>query len=342
MNKFENENILKLIFEGTALYIVKQLIYKMNNKSLQGILFGKLNAKSTTEIMKSYGKTSTTIKVCYSSITSMALLPDNKIACAANTKYLYIWDINTSQCLYTIYDEHLITWVDALPSGNPIYVTYYSLSVLNAKDNYSLLKRTNFEGYQFLSNLQFLSNGQIALTPGKHYNYHNSIIIYNPKKDCVRCIYTESSQIYSFTNLSNNRFAFGSSDYFIHVWSYADDYNHVKSINAFSAYSLLFIEKYNLLLSGGGDLVIKVWKADNYQWINTFEYHTGTIRCLLLLPSGYFASGSADGNIKLWDFKDSQCVNSLNQKAVIKCFRLLKDGRIVTGQDSGNITIWDY
>jgi WD40 repeat protein len=62
---------------------------------------------------------------------------------------------------------------------------------------------------------------------------------------------------------------------------------------------LVFVDKYNLLLSGGLGKIINIFDINNYDWVNKIEAHSAAVKCLKPLLGGYFASGSEDNTIKI-------------------------------------------
>jgi WD40 repeat protein len=109
-----------------------------------------------------------------------------------------------------------------------------------------------------------------------------------------------------------------------------------------SVLSLLFIEKYNLLLSGSADKAIKVWDTRSYDCVATIEdAHGGEVKCLVWLPCGYFASSS--GVIKVWDLIRFECINILKgHNDTITSLVLLKDNRIASASHNKIIILCHY
>jgi WD40 repeat protein len=107
---------------------------------------------------------------------------------------------------------------------------------------------------------------------------------------------TGFSMLESLVNLKDNKFACGGYDGQIAIKSIDKDYEcvHVLLAHDTSVTALLFFDKFNLLLSGSFSGVIKVLDMNNYSCVRTITVWDGSIGCLELLPSGFFASGSDD------------------------------------------------
>jgi WD40 repeat protein len=92
-----------------------------------------------------------------------------------------------------------------------------------------------------------------------------------------------------------------------------------------------------------GSVSLKIWDV-NYsppQRVHTIN-DVDIVYCLLLLPSGYFASCSSYGHIKIWSLGTFHCVNKFRQpEGRIDMILLLKDFRIISSS-GGDIVILDY
>jgi WD40 repeat protein len=102
---------------------------------------------------------------------------------------------------------------------------------------------------------------------------------------------------------------------------------------------LAYVDKYDLLLSGDVGNTIYVFDVTNYDCVKKIEAHSAAVNCLLPLPGGYFASGSDDNTIKIWNLNDFKCVNMLKYFRRSDTFLLLlRDYRLICA--SSDITVW--
>lgn len=77
----------------------------------------------------------------------------------------------------------------------------------------------------------------------------------------------------------------------------------------------------------------KVFESDGHRY---------PIRCILSLNNGYFASGSCDTTIRIWNPNTGECIKTLQGHSVpVNCLVLLPDGRLISGSDDNTIRIWD-
>ena len=70
-------------------------------------------------------------------------------------------------------------------------------------------------------------------------------------------------------------------------------------------WSVAIIENSNLILSGGEDSKISIWKLENdtfkYKAKNTYKGHTRCINCVTISRDGkYIFSANDDRKIKIW------------------------------------------
>jgi WD40 repeat protein len=142
--------------------------------------------------------------------------------------------------------------------------------------------------------------------------------------------------------LPNNRFATGSFDSTIKIWDNELDICVHTIQETGWVFSLMFIDKLGLLLSGVCDNLLKFWDISNFSCIRIIEAHNKCILCSLLLPGGFFATGANDGSIKIWDLNGFKCINTLEgQESQICSFKLLNDYRLVSSSEKA-VMIWNY
>lgn len=72
-----------------------------------------------------------------------------------------------------------------------------------------------------------------------------------------------------------------------------------------------------------------------------FNGHTDWVSCLEWLSDERFASGSADGTIKIWDLTTGKCILTLQGHILVRSLILLSDGRLASGYLDGTIKIWN-
>lgn len=104
------------------------------------------------------------------------------------------------------------------------------------------------------------------------------------------------------------------------------------------------IEIEDLLVSGGSDSKIKVWKIKEptQKSITTLSDHTNSVFALVQIKGKIVASGSADKSIKIWDITTSSCLISLNNHTNSIYGLLMYDKKtLLSVSNDKTIRLWD-
>jgi WD40 repeat protein len=345
MSGFNNENILKLIFTSFAYSKCKQLYNDSSNKT---IMHNILSCCDFDKIYKSIGRSKTNLFEHTRSISSMILLPNGNIFALSVDGIFKEWDNDI--CIRTLKaDNRIYSSLALLPDGviasgdlegNIIIWTDAGDSFIEVK----IIKETNYWNFD---NLLLLSKGNLAFTAANSFSYR--IIILDGSAMNYRILKrlnVHLGWITCLVNISNDKFASSSFDKTIKIWN-SIDYDCVKTLEGHEdeVLSLLCIDKGDLLISGSYGR-IKVWDLKSFQCIRTILTDGGGIKCLILLPNGYFASGSIgmDENtiIQIWNMSNYQCIKSLKgHNKGITSIKLLSDCRLVTSSYDGTVILWD-
>lgn len=148
---------------------------------------------------------------------------------------------------------------------------------------------------------------------------------------------------------SNGKYlAAGSFQGEIHVWHVADG----KPLATFMAHtrmvwSLAFSPDSTLLVSGGYDHSVKLWKIgeEGSVWPLRIESgHTKWVRSVVFSPDGStIASAGDDETIRVWDTKDGTCLNVLpTGSGIIWSVTFSPDGQnLLSGSDNGTVKLWE-
>jgi WD40 repeat protein len=189
-----------------------------------------------------------------------------------------------------------------------------------------------------------LSNGNLAIYAENRFGRGSVVLTLDPYDD-YKCIKSLSflEKFDCFINLSN--IIFIASGYMIYVYNIDEDYKKIKTLceHYRDVYSLVCIEKENLLISGSDDKTIKVWNMnDEYKCIKTIKCDAA-VKCLLALPNGYFISAYYDNTVKIWTTYDFECIHTLNlHKQVITSLMLANDNRLVSASLGKDIMVLKF
>jgi WD40 repeat protein len=341
MEIFDNVNVLKLIFHSFALSKSKQLFLLLKNHLINPILLEILNIK---KLFKLTGKPGHIIMAHDNMIKSLSLITNNLVSISEDLT-LKVWNTDTKKCLRTLEEDEdmAISSVIKLRDDLIAYSTREVIKIINF-NNFNCINVIYPEKCCWFDNLTLLPNGHIAFS-AMYRETEYYIIILDPSNDysIINRLPAHNGIICALTCL-DSRFASAGEDSIIKIWN-IDNNSYVchKSLNGHSAVVLvlLYIQDYDLLLSGSMDKTIKVWNINDSQCIQTIEAHEDGVFSLLYLPNGYFASSSWSGTIKVWRLLDYQCVNVFNGHGDFSTTLLLLAGNRLASTCDGKIFIWD-
>ena len=145
------------------------------------------------------------------------------------------------------------------------------------------------------------------------------------KRECVSTLTGHTDCILSLILLKNKKLCSGSADSTIRIW----DLNNRNCILTLSekigGWVKCIMELDNSVLVTGWEKHnnIILWKNENN--FKTLEGHTNQVRTFCQINKKYFASGSFDYTIKIWNIDSWECVQTLDEhKGCIICLISLK------------------
>lgn len=160
---------------------------------------------------------------------------------------------------------------------------------------------------------------------------------------CIKTLVGHNEKIVSLTELSSGKIASGSYDSTIKIWD-IDTEQCEKTINENGKVLCLLEFESNRLLSGNGQKEINLWDINNPydKPIKSFLGHELWVNCLAKINNQYFASGSNDSTIRIWDYQNGNCSKILEGHTdCILALIVLNDGRLCSGGADLTIKIWD-
>jgi WD40 repeat protein len=350
MIKFENEYLIKEILSSLKAYTIKYLYTDIKNKYISYFFLKFL--KRIEEIIDTLGVNYVIIEGHHSEVTSLAQLANQNIVSISSDNNIIVWNCVTLS-ITSICEEKAL-----LPMARNSNFT----SILNIPKTNKLLiidNNSNFpsiiiwKGFKF-KNLFYLNDykeffkqkilSQLLLPKQKlALGLSNGIILIwkRKKRTFSQYLKAHDGEVNCLLNLDNNMFASGSADFTINLWKLGVNGKYIfnKIFIGFEFYSILNFNSQDFILAGDNRITI----FDKVAMVKkkTIKCPDGKITCLVLFAYGYFASGSADGTIKIWN--DSyECERMLFYQSQIKSLLVLKDGRIVSGSSDKTIRVWNY
>ena len=161
---------------------------------------------------------------------------------------------------------------------------------------------------------------------------------------CINTIEGHQEKIVSMVELSNHLIATGSYDCKIKIWEIKNGIC-VKTIQE-SGYVFCLLEmEPNLILSGTNKNSVQLFDINSELNEEKFSFkgHELWINCLVKCNNSYFASGSNDAEIKVWDFNNKTLFKTLKgHEDCILTMIILKNQNLCSGSADLTLRIWDW
>jgi WD40 repeat protein len=174
---------------------------------------------------------------------------------AACDNTLKVWDITTYECIKSPQDEEWIETITILPDGNIATSSESHIKIRSVKEDFNCIKVIKLEGCDFYSKLFVLSNDKVTCLC---FNKQVWLLILDMNKgfDCARKILEEGLRIANTFVHLDDKFAYIIDSREIMIRNVLD-YTHFKTLKGNKNWvnALLFIKKYNIMLSGSYDTI---------------------------------------------------------------------------------------
>jgi WD40 repeat protein len=348
---YENENILNLIFNSITLLNFKHAL-EFSNKTLHRIIYKNLKH---TLLIKSLGTSKITFNEQKDLISSLIPFKKNSIISASFNNSINIWDINTKTVIKTMKALDSVYSLLILPNGNLASTCVDSIDIWNLSNDLKLIKTLTFKSYKYYQSLIMLSNNNIACIAS--FKFDDCILIFNSNNySLVQTLTGHSSRINTIATILSDTFASSSDDKTIKIWKFVNDkflffkkkgYKNIHTlVNERGIEFIAVSNKGDLLLSVDIDGTIKLWDLKSYQCIKKigFSSNPDYITCVVFLRNRYFAYGTKNGDILVFDIfdDDNECIKLLKCSSKVSSLMVWKDYRIISGTEDGQIILWDY
>jgi WD40 repeat protein len=338
---FTNENILGLIFTSLQLpFINQQITLKINNNLLRKVILSKV--LTYEKIFKSY-KTTKSKQMNGYQLRFLTLIQGKVISITEDGT---VKKYNTNNFEFTTTAVEPSPRSMALLSQGLMALSYRRYIRIYETRSYMCEKAIEVKkGHEKCMNLVSLSGGYFAFTA--HCRKVTSIFIYDKDFNYSSHSTKEFKSLSPLIELPNYQLASGSDESGVFIWKLNQKTSKLYLEKVLIDHngpvrSLLYIKRYNLLLSGSDDRTVRVWDLETYDCVKTL-LHYEKVGLIALLPGGYFITGQRGGVIRLWDIASYKCVKILDNGAsnFISIF-LLGDYRLVSATDIAGICIWEY
>jgi WD40 repeat protein len=257
-------------------------------------------------------------------VTSLAELPNKRLASGSNDSTIKIWDLNTFTCIKTL-NEH-IDWIvclknlpnNRLASGSEVEDRTIKIWDI---DNYECISTLSGHS-QSVNCLEYISNNRLVSSG------HNVINIWNLNDNClINTIEGHTTGVTCLKRISDNQIASGGHHGIIKIWN-TDDYNCINTLGVgvnfgppitFEAgfwcgsIECIILISNNRLVCGSDDNTIKVWNMNDNSLIKTFNEtnYNYSQKCLISLSNENGLVGVAKWEYKIWDMSSYKCIEGI-------------------------------
>ena len=161
---------------------------------------------------------------------------------------------------------------------------------------------------------------------------------------CIKTFEAHENKIVSLIELSSGDLATGSYDCTIKIW---DINTQICQKNIPETGNVLCLLEFfpGILLCGTDENHIQIYDLNNSnnRALYSFEGHLLWINCLVKCNDTYFASGSNDSDIRIWNYESKNCVNVLSgHNNCVLTMIGLQNGNLCSGSADLTIKIWDW
>lgn len=209
---------------------------------------------------------------------------------------------------------------------------------LELKYDYGFNLNTNTY-YEDKNNTKAKQNNILKISPVVAYKTNEK------QFNCIKTLKGHTEKIVSLIELSSGKLASGSYDNTIRIWDIENNREEKLIKERGKVFCLLEFEE-NKLLCGISDNCINLWdinsEDDNCQF--SFTGHKLWVNSLVKLNNNYFASASNDSKIKIWDYNNRKCLNTLkgHTDCILSLILLKNNNYLCSGSVDLTIRIWDW
>jgi F-box/WD-40 domain protein 7 len=248
------------------------------------------------------------------SVTSMLQVGPGTIATGGLCGYIYLWDINTGDCISAIH-AHSKAVMCMIKIDDMTIVSGGQDGVVKMWDlRTGILVRT-LEGHEGPVEA-IIQDGSRLISSStdwtiRIWDQDGEAEILRKHTDPVHCLVMLNSDdtMFASGNSDDTMFASGSSDETIRIWKNGKSImtlvGHLGPVRALCQMN----DKY--LVSGSEDETIRIYSITVGTCLYVLEEHTGHVLSLSTYLTDFIISGSQDGTIKIWCVRTGECVSTL-------------------------------
>ena len=289
-------------------------------------------------------KNSKTLKGHKGRVSALTKLSNGLIASGSYDGTVKIWDITKEEKDSLIMSKNAIGSVFCLLEFEPGFL------LGGTSQNMVNLWDLNDKGEEYIHNFyqHYLWVNALVKCDKNHFasaSNDSKIIIWDYKNRVYkRTLEGHNDCIMAMIMLRSGYLCSASSDEDIRIW----DWKKAICLNYFRPHPkyvkcLLELRNENLI-TGSEDNTIRIWKkeSENYEIIKVLKGHELPVRTLCYISENYFASGSFDDKIKIWDLKNYKEVQTLKgHTSNVICVIKYNEDMLISCSSDKTIRIWE-
>jgi WD40 repeat protein len=291
------------------------------------------------------GKVTSSLAGHSSVVTSLAVLPDGRLASGSWDQTIRLWDVSNSTSRQTSLEGHTgAAWAlavlrdERLASGSED-------ETIRLWDPKSGAEVARLAGHsRRVTALAQLLDGRIASASDDE-----SIRLWDTTNwvETARLV-GHTRQVRALAVLPNGRLASGSLDATVRLWDVRRGVEtgcldlHPGEGVVEEGVAAMAILPDGRLATGCRDNTIRLWDVTSGAETVRLEGHTSDVKALAVLPNGRLASGSDDGTIRLWDVRsgsETACLTGHTDR--VWALAVLPDGRLISGSWDRSLRLWN-
>jgi WD40 repeat protein len=298
-------------------------------------------------------------------IWSIAFSPDSKfLACGSEDHNLYVWDVETGDCLQTLQGHS--DWVRQVafsPDGQFLASSSTDRTVRLWEIGSDQCYRTLQGHTQEVTGLAFSPDGRYLTTCSHDQTIKLWTVLptepFGEVGQCIKTLQGHTNRIWSVAfSPDGKRIASGGDDHATKLWS-AHTGQCIKTWKGHTneILCLAFDAAHSLMATGHEDETIKLWDMTTGQVVKTLQGHRDRVWALSFAPKLslrsmgmdetndiLLVSGSGDSTIKFWNGKTGQCMKTLEGHTSWIWYAVFSpDGQqLVTSSYDATLRIWQF
>ena len=301
---YESSSYKNIIIECKSMIRTKFPIGTMSSISNDELAFGSGSVigdcnDNTIQIFNlKQSKFSHIVLNSKNSVSSIALLSNNRIAAGSFDKSISIINLNKLNVLGVLSGHH--SYINSLAQISNDTLASSSSDEIFIWDISKFIKLTQLKGhtdtvyslsYDPLKSFLYSCSGDKTIKIWDIAHENKNIISLSGHSGNILCLCL----------LQSHKFLSGAKDQTIRIWS-KKKYKCIGTLLGHKGHIFIIKELIDhRVISGSGDKTMRIWSISDMTCVKVMKGHEGSVLALSVLKDGRVASGGKDNCIKIWD-----------------------------------------